>query len=393
MKILHVNTNADFGAIPTHISLLAREAVRRGHTVAVAKGRGEDMPEIRNIQIGSRKGILWHAALSRLTDSQGLHSRQATRRFIRDAENFGPDIIHLHNLHGYYLHYPTLFKWLKEYGRPVVWTLHDCWSFTGHCASVSGRGFECRKWRTCCSHCPRITTYPTSFFDRTHRNFALKRELFTSLPNLTLITPSRWHSGTVSQSFLSGLPIHTVPNDIDRSVFYPRNAVRKKRILGVAAYWTPLKGDDFFIRLRKELPDDFEIRLIGNIASRLPQGITALGQISDPAVLAEEYSQAMLFVNPTYAETFGMTNREAIACGTPIITRNVGGAVEGLENLEQCRSAETDDELLALVKQHISDNKHFIGKDFTPSGSQPVDASMPGVDMILEIYSRVSKLK
>lgn len=331
MKLLLVNTIAAGGSIPTYIHAIASEAHRRGYDVAIAAGRESSLEGFKNIHIGNKLDSCLHGIGSRLFDRHGLYSKRATERFIADIERFCPDIIHLHNIHGYYLHYPTLFEWLRQSGIPTLWSLHDSWAYTGHCA-FSIEGDPCDRWTTHCHHCPKLRSYPRAFCDNSHENYDLKRQFFTSVPNLHLLPVSEWLSAEISRSFLADLPRSVIKIDVDLSTFHPCAQAKPQRILGVANVWTDLKGLKFFRSLRSTLPDDIEIRLIGTIRGKKPDGITVVGPISDPTLLAREYSQATIYVNPSTAESYSMTNREALACGTPIITLNSGGSTEDLDS-------------------------------------------------------------
>lgn len=380
------------GSIPSHIAMIANEAKHRGDEVVVASGRGPELPGVSNIRIGTATDVYRHGLVSRLADKQGLASKKATERFIGEAEKLGPDVIHLHNIHGYYLHYPTLFRWLRNYNRPVVWTLHDNWAFTGHCASFQSVNTECSMWQSECRECPFTKAYPMSFVDRSNRNFHLKKELFTSLPNLHIITPSVWLAEQVRHSFFTGTPISVIPHDVDLEVFVQQPIRKKKIVLGVASRWTDMKGLDFFKRLRKLLPEDFEIRLVGRYKGKSPDRISMMGEVTSPDDLARIYSEAILYVNPSYSETYSMTNREALACGTPVVSRRVGGTTEGLETLAPAFvSAESDDKLLQAVIDQInlfSDNK--ILADSSEAAAKAISEkfrSKPGIEKLYQIYT------
>ena len=269
MKILLVNTVAQGGSIPSYMRAIADKAAEFGHTVAVAKGRRGDMTGVMNISIGSRFDAVIHGIATRLFDRHGLSGRRATFAFIREIEAFAPDIIHLHNIHGYYLHYPTLFSWLATCGIPVLWSLHDSWAYTGHCASPAKKDI-CLKWQTHCEYCPLLSNYPVSFIDRSSQNFDDKQRSFTSVPTLRLLPVSDWLSDQLSKSFLNHIPRTTVRLDIDTNLFQPSAEPMPNRVLGVANIWTDLKGLDFFRHLRQELPSDIEIRLVGTIGGDFP---------------------------------------------------------------------------------------------------------------------------
>lgn len=392
MKILLVNTVAVGGSIPSYMRAIADEALKQGHTVAVAKGRRGNMAGVKNISIGSPINTAIHGLATRLLDRHGLVGRRATLAFIKEAEAFAPDIIHLHNIHGYYLHYPTLFSWLATCGKPVLWSLHDSWAYTGHCASPAKMDV-CLKWQTHCERCPLLSNYPASFFDRSSQNFDDKRRYFTSVPTLRLLPVSDWLGEQLSKSFLTDIPRHTVRLDIDTDLFRPVAEPLPNRVLGVANIWTDLKGLDFFRRLRQELPPDVEIRLVGTIRGSVPTGIQAIGPISSKGALTEEYSQATVLVNPTRADTLPLTNREAISCGTPVISRDIGGIFEGISpDNPAMRGARTDDELSHMIANFLSTTLPGELRTQCRETAFALYGSSPGMRKLFDIYSAVTNV-
>lgn len=390
MKILLVNTVALGGSIPSYMRAIADEAMKHGHTVAVAKGRRGNMPGVKNISIGSPINTAIHGLATRLLDRHGLVGRHATLAFIKEVEEFAPDIIHLHNIHGYYLHYPTLFSWLTTCGKPVLWSLHDSWAYTGHCASPAKKDV-CLKWQTHCEHCPLLSNYPASFFDRSSQNFDDKRRYFTSVPSLCLLPVSDWLGEQLSKSFLADIPRITVRLDIDTDLFRPVAEPMPNRVLGVANIWTDLKGLDFFRHLRQELPSDIEIRLVGTIRGELPQGIHATGPIASRTALMEEYSRATVLVNPTRADTLPLTNREALSCGTPVISRDIGGTFEGIATDNPAmKGARTDDGLLRLIKDFLNTTSPGELRNRCRETALALYGSSPGLKKLFGIYADVT---
>lgn len=389
MKLLEVNTVVNGGSIPEYIRSIVAEAQRRGYDVAVAKSRSGSIDGVLNIQVGNSFDVAVHGLATRIFDRHGLLSRRATERFIAEAECFAPDIIHLHNIHGYYLHYPTLFSWLGSYGRPVLWSLHDCWAFTGHCPFYTSHDVKCERWRTGCGKCPLKSLYPSSLCtDRSAANLVDKVRAFTSISNLILLPVSDWLAGELAQSKLSAIPRETVKIDVDLAVFKPSVPSQGHRtVLGVASNWNPLKGLEFFIKLREQLPKEVEIRLVGSVPCKIPAGINALGTVSDRSELAREYSMASVFVNPTYADNYPMTNHEAFACGTPIVSRNVGGALEDImaDNLPVW-GAETDEELSAAVAEALCAGKD--SREAMRRAAEELYGPRPYIYRLFEIIER-----
>lgn len=389
MKLLLVNTVATGGSIPAYMRTIVAEAQRRGYDTAVAKGRRADMPGVDNIQIGTRFDTAIHGLGTRLFDRHGLYSRHATERFIDEIERFAPDIIHLHNIHGYYLHYPTLFRRLRSMSVPVLWTLHDSWAYTGHCTFYTSRDNTCLRWQHDCGNCPLRRLYPASVLaDRSRRNLIEKISTFGSMANLTLLPVSRWLEGELKKSRLAHVPRECIGIDVDLDAFRPMASKKNKRVLGVAANWNPLKGLDYFYALRHELPADVEIRLLGRIDGHIPEGINAVGSVSGTEALAREYSEATVVVNASYAESYSMVNREALACGSSLVTRSFGPATEGLTDPRlPIYSGATDCELTAHVKRALEDKN---SPEATAAVMAELFASRPQLNRLFDLYETLA---
>ena len=283
-----------------------------------------------------------HGAQSLLLDRHGLASCGPTKKLIREIEQIKPDLIHLHNIHGFYLNYPILFRYLSTVDIPVVWTLHDCWAFTGHCAwPIHG---HCDRFQKQCCHCPlQSKGYPKSFLlDRSRSNFKLKKRYFRSLQDLHLVTVSRWLEQQVRLSFMQDMDIRTIYNGLDTEVFRPSGTPPTSvtdghpLVLGVCNAWYDWKGLDDMAALREILPDDYEVMVVGvneDQMHRLPEGITCIRRTDSVSQLAEIYSQADVFVNPSKVESFGMTTAEALSCGTPSIVYDTSACPEVVDNL------------------------------------------------------------
>ncbi len=337
MKLLQINVTANWGSTGKIAEDIGRLAITQGWESWIAYGRGNPTSQSHLIRIGSDMDMRLHGIQSRLLDNHGLASRNATRKLISHIRDIGPDIIHLHNIHGYFLNYPLLFQHLKQWGGPVVWTLHDCWPFTGHCAYYDYS--RCDRWKTQCHNCPQLRSYPASICrDRSRQNHTDKKTAFTNCPNLTFVPVSDWLRHELSQSFLGTYPAVTIHNGIDTSTFRPiqQDTINtdKKVILGVASVWDKRKGLDEFIKLRKLLPPQYTIILIGlsqDQISTLPDGITGIRRTESVDQLVALYNMADVFVNPTLEDNFPTTNLEALACGTPVITYDTGGSPEAID--------------------------------------------------------------
>ena len=334
MKYLFINSVAGFGSTGRIAAEKCRELMKEGHECVLAFGREKaNCDDIQTVRIGSSLDYRFHGVRSRILDDHGFGSRAATRRFLQWVRDFDPDVIWLHNIHGYYIHIGELFHYLRGCGKKVIWTLHDCWSFTGHCAYFDFAG--CDKWKTGCHDCPQKGSYPASLLrDNSRGNFKRKKSLFTGIPNLSLIVPSHWLEKRVRQSFLGEYPVEVVYNTINTDIFKPTEGDQRRQygledkriVLGVASVWDARKGLKDFVSLSKLLDDRYRIVLIGlsekQIAA-LPGNMLGLPRTNSMQTLAQWYSAADVFVNPSMEETFGMTAMEARCCGTEaVVYRN-----------------------------------------------------------------------
>ena len=344
--LLQINVTANWGSHGRIAEEIGRLAISKGWKSFIAYGRGEPSSESELTRIGGKESKYINALKVRMFDNEGLNAKVGTERLVREIERIKPDIVHLHNIHGYFLHYPTLFNYLSEKDLPVFWTLHDCWSFTGHCSHFELIG--CDRWKSGCHNCPQLKEYPKSFgFDGSERNYRLKKEYFTSLDKLTLVPVSEWLGNLLSASFFKGKDKTVIHNGIDTNIFktLPNRAETltrigcsdgKRLVLGVASVWTERKGFFDFVKLRKLLPKEkFDIVMVGltkRQIENLPEGVIGINRTNDIHEMAEIYSAADVFVNPTYEDTFPTTNLEALACGTPVVTYNTGGSPEAIDS-------------------------------------------------------------
>jgi len=337
MKILQINTVYKSGSTGKITKDLNDLIIDDNNESFIAYGRNEHQ-DSNCIKIGNKLDMNMHALGTRIFDKHGLYSKKATIDFIKELEKLNLDIIHLHNIHGYYMNYTILFEYLKKINKPVIWTLHDCWSFTGHCSYYEYN--ECDKWQNECSVCPQLRQYPASFiFDNSKNNFLLKKKLFTNLNNLTIVTPSDWLANEVKKSFLKSFDIKVIHNGINLDIFKPLTSNFREKyklenkflILGVASVWEERKGFEYFIKLSKLLKNDEKIILVGlndEQVKLLPSNIIGIKRTENQKELAQIYSGADVFVNPTLEDNFPTTNLESLACGTPIITFKSGGSPE-----------------------------------------------------------------
>lgn len=339
-RLLLVNAALNMGStgvIAEQIGVLAKSKGWEAYMVHGARYKAAS--QLNAIQSVSLLQEDIHGLESFLMDRHGLSSRFSTKALIRKIKEISPDIIHLHNIHGYYLNYQLLFEYLSEANIPIVWTLHDCWPMTGHCVYFSLMG--CEKWKTGCVDCAQTRTYPKSlFFDRSSKNYFQKKFSFSSVRNMMIVPVSYWLGSLVRDSILKEYPIHVIHNGIDLSLFKPvigdfrqRHGIHgRKMILGVAFGWGTRKGLDVFVELSKRLsPEEYQIVLVGTnetVDKVLPRQILSIHRTCNQRELVEIYTAADVFVNPTREEAFGLVNVEALACGTPVITFKTGGSPE-----------------------------------------------------------------
>lgn len=340
MKVLIINSVCGIRSTGRICTDLAEVLESNGHECKIAYGR-ETVPEKFKkyaVRIGNDMGVKIDGMKSRIFDNAGFNSASATKKFIKWVKEYNPDLIHLHNIHGYYINVELLFKFLKDFGKPVVWTLHDCWAFTGHCSHYLADG--CYKWQTMCDKCDRKHTYPQSMFlSRAKQNFIKKRELFTSLDKLTFITPSTWLAEEARKSFLKKYDIHPIPNGVDLEAFRPTESnfrkkyglENKKIVLGVATAWGKRKGSKRFAELSQVLGEEYKVVLVGMTseqAGEMPPEMLVLPRTNSITELAEIYTAADIFLNLGEMETMGLTTVEAMACGTPVATSNLTAVPE-----------------------------------------------------------------
>ena len=342
MRVLMINSVCGIRSTGRICTDLADALTQKGYKVKIAYGR-ECVPEQYKkyaVRIGNDLDVKLHGLQSRVFDNTGFGSKEATKKFLRWADKFDPDVLHLHNLHGYYINIELLFNWIKS--RPdmkVIWTLHDCWAFTGHAAYCEAS--NCNRWKKGCYNCPNKSEYPKSFTDNSKTNWKKKKKLFSGVNNLTLVTPSKWLAELVEKSFLSSYPVEVINNGIDFDKFYISNNRSKseygitdtqKIILGVASIWDKRKGLNDFIKLNSIInKEKYKIVLVGlseKQKNELPKDIVGICHTESVDELVDLYSIASVFVNPTYEDNYPTTNIESIACGTPVITYNTGGSGE-----------------------------------------------------------------
>ncbi len=359
MKILMINVVCGIRSTGRICTDLADALIKQGHEVKIAYGR-ESVPEKYSkyaVRIGTDFDVKIHALKARLSDSCGFGSRKVTEKFIEWVKEYNPDVIHLHNIHGYYINIEVLFDYLRTSGKKIIWTLHDCWTFTGHTAYCDF--YECNKWKDGCGNCPGRNAYPKSIKDASRTNWEIKKKLFTGIPNLTLVTPSKWLADMAKESFLSDYPIEVIPNGIDTSAFKSRESNFREKyklqsnkiLIGVSTAWDEMKGLSDYYRLADQLGEEYKVVLVGlkpEQMGSLPANVLGIERTNSVEELVDIYSSADCLVNLSKCESFSLVNLEAQTCGTPVITYDTGGCRETVR--ENCGVVVPKGDLEAVVK-------------------------------------------
>ena len=363
LKVLMINVVCGIRSTGRICADIAEELDKQGRDVKIIYGR-EKVPSVCEkyaIRIGDDISVKLHGIKSRLFDASGFGSKKETIKIIQWIKEYSPDVIHLHNIHGYYIDVEELFNYLRICNKKIVWTLHDCWAFTGHSAYCDA--INCEKWKDGCSKCQQIKEYPKSYIDRSKHNWEKKKVLFTNIPNMTIVTPSKWLANMVNNSFLKNYDVKVINNGIDTCNFYPipsdfrqsHHIDDKYLLLGVASTWNDMKGYSDFIELSKRLDDRYQIVLVGVTKkqnSELPANIIGIERTSNVKELAEIYTASDVFLNLSYCENYPTVHLEALCCGTPVITYNTGGCAESTLGYGTVVEQGNIDELISVVKLH-----------------------------------------
>lgn len=364
MRIVQINGGAK-GSTGKIMMGIAEVARAQGHEVMCAspitttnRNAGEDCGYYR---IGTFNSRRVNVALARITGFNGCFAWFETYKLLKKIDEFKPDIIHLHNLHDSYINLPMLFSYIKKHNVPTVWTLHDCWSFTGQCPYFTIA--KCDRWKAGCHNCPQYKEYPASLYDNTKKMWQLKKKWFTGVKNMTIVTPSEWLAGLAKESYLKEYPIQVINNGIDLDVFKPTHSNFREQygipgdkyiVLGVSFAWGYRKGLDCFAEMAEKLGDKYQIVLVGTdgeIDKNLPKNIISIHRTQNQKELAEIYSTADVFAMPTREENYPTVNMEAIACGTPVVTFNTGGSPEMLnEKVDRVVPVDDVNEMMSEIK-------------------------------------------
>lgn len=358
-KLLQINITSNWGSTGKIAEAINLAAQGKGWECSTAYGRWANPSKFPTYKVGNKWDMYVHYFENRIFDREGLSSRRATKALIRHIEELKPDVISLHNIHDHYLNYELLFRYLNETNIKVVWTFHDCWAFTGHCFHFVTK--DCMRWKTGCHDCPLHHLYPNTVLDRSVKNYALKKELFSANKNLAIVACSDWLGDFVKKSFLGDKRLEIIHNGVDLNVFNPfvgsessegsegsegsssdsatstplSTSQEPFKIIAVSSVWYPNKGELDIYKLRTMLPEDeYEITMVGlsaEQAKNLPKGILGIQRTQNAQELAQLYSEADVLINPTYEDNFPTVNIEALACGTPVITYKTGGSPEAID--------------------------------------------------------------
>ena len=335
--LLQLNATANWGSTGRIAEAIGLAAKNHGWESYIAYGRRANPSESELIRVGDIINPYVHYLQSRLFDREGLGSGAATSRLIWLIDKLAPDVVQIHNIHDHWLNYRLLFEYLDRTPEvKVVWTFHDCWAFTGHCFHFAQIG--CEKWKTVCEACPLSKVYPKSTIDCSRRNYELKKEMFSACDNLTVVACSEWMAALVRDSFLGDKPVEVIINGVDVNIFTPMKFCTKDvryNVLAVSNVWNREKGLDDICELRRLLPPDFGITVVGlskEQIKNLPSGIEGIGRVANVDELVHLYNSADVLVNASYADTFPTVNLEALSCGTPVVTYATGGSPEAVDD-------------------------------------------------------------
>lgn len=401
MRVVQINGGAK-GSTGKIMMGIAEVARAQGHEVMCAspitttnRDAGEDCGYYR---IGTFNSRRVNVALARITGFNGCFAWFETYKLLKKIDEFKPDIIHLHNLHDSYINLPMLFSYIKKHNVPTVWTLHDCWAFTGQCPYFTM--VKCDKWKAGCHNCPQYKEYPASLYDNTKKMWQLKKKWFTGVKNMTIVTPSEWLAGLARESYLKQYPIEVINNGIDLNVFKPTHSNFRKQygipgdkyiVLGVSFAWGYRKGLDCFVEMAEKLGEQYQIVLVGTddeIDKNLPHNIISIHRTQNQKELAEIYSAADVFVMPTREENYPTVNMEAIACGTPVVTFDTGGSPEMLDDKTGIVVEANDIEATKKAIKDICEKKRCNDEEYIVAYSKNFDMKKRFAEYI-ELYANV----
>lgn len=338
MRILQINSVYGYGSTGRIVENLHQAIKDSGNESFVIHGRGKISNDPNVYKIGNVLEQGLDLLATRLFNRHGQTNFISTQKIINKIEELKPDVVHLHNLHGYYVNYVKLLKYLKNSNIKVVWLLHDPWIISGSSADVGGLDYD---WESKLDKDKLILLsreYPSHSrwsSKRSIRNYEVKKALLSD-NNIQFVTPSKWLADEIKASFLEDSKIDVIYNGIDIHQFrcngkkYDSESIQ---ILGVASVWGKTKGLAYFNRLAQDLDKDYSITLVGisqKQKKNINPNIRCIERTESIDELVELYNKADVFVNPTLFDNFPTVNLEAQACGTPVITFDTGGSKESL---------------------------------------------------------------
>lgn len=373
MKILQINSVVGQGSTGHIVMDLAEQQEKAKMQPIVAYGRGQGVPtSYPLIKIGRSKfNVYEHVFEARFLDNGGFASRQATRTFVKQIKEIQPDIVHLQNLHGYYLNVEILMRQLRQLNCKVVLTLHDCWPFSPQSAYIDFDQAGLLPDNVLDKK--EYSEYPQTYAHRGRRLLQKKRAAFEQIKteNLEVVTPSHWLTNLARHSYFEKYHVQTIHNGIDLAKFRPDTTNylekkyhldQKKIILGVANIWEPRKGLEYLNYLADWLDEQYQVVIVGKIPDKTHVSSKALQikQTKDVQELSRIYAAADVFVNPTMAENFPTTNIESLASGTPVVTFKTGGSPESLTEFTGQVVPQGNSELLLAACQKINKNDQVV---------------------------------
>lgn len=351
MKIVQLSAFSTF-SVGSIMKNLKTEIENNGDNCYIFYGRGDYSNDPNIIKFNSSFSVKKNALMARIFDDDGLCDKLHTRALIKRLQEIEPDIIHIHCLHGYYINYKLLFDYLKNTNIKVVWTMHDTWAFTGHCCYFDS--VKCDKWKIGCFKCPAKSEYPKSIiFDRSKRNYKIKKEVFTSLPanRLSIVSPSKWLDGKIAQSFFNKYQHKVIYNGLDLAKFVNLGLQRKKIVLAVASVWDRRKNLEKVLNVAKNLKI-WRVIVVGKIETPVNtqnvDNVTFIPRTTNLDELIKLYNEASVFINPTLDDNLPTVNIEAQLCGCKVLTYDVGGSIE------------TDCGLLTIINEKIIIDDYFL---------------------------------
>lgn len=400
--LLQINVTANWGSHGKVAEMIGRKAIAKGWNSYIAYGRNMNPSRSKLIKIGSKLDFYFHILGTRLFDKHGLCSTRATRKFINIIDRINPDIVHIHNIHGYYINYKVLLDYLSRKNYRVVVTMHDCWIITGHCAHFFWH--NCSKWKIGCYHCQWHKSYPSAqFMDNSKNAYNLKKTLFQSIQNLTIVPVCKWLADFIPDSYMKGASVCVIHNGIDTNVFKPNEnsdeikvkygiPLDKKMIIGVASIWVSHRGQQDMLRVQNVLGDDYITVFIGlndEQIYQLPSNCVGIKRTNNAAELAALYSAANVYLNPSYCDSFSTTNIEALSCGTPVVAYKTGGNTESLTNntgvIVECGDIQG---LINGIKKVCSTPKDIYIKSCRKRAVECFDMNGQ-YEKYIELYSRI----